>query len=141
MSLPVDKIQTLLLKCYFHFKPNIFLSCDHVTSHQTALFYVEVPRAHQEMMACPVIPDREERRCGQFCPQVVTRTSSSVCMCECSFCSFVHSGGLGGILFLCCLLCSALLLPLLWKPLMGVVTEDTADAPAAHHLQSAAYLD
>ena len=30
-------------------------------------------------------------------------------------------------------LSSALLLPLLWTPLMGVVTENTADAPAAHH--------
>ena len=33
--------------------------------------------------------------------------------------------------------CSSPLSPLLWKPLMGVVTEDIADTPAAHHLQSA----
>ena len=32
----------LLLKWYFHFKPNVFLSRDHVTSRQTALFDVEV---------------------------------------------------------------------------------------------------
>ena len=37
------------------------------------------------------------------------------------------------VLFLCPSLCSALLLALLWKRLMGVVMEDTADAPAAHH--------
>ena len=28
--------ETLLLKWYFHFKPNIFLSCDHVMSRQPA---------------------------------------------------------------------------------------------------------
>ena len=34
--------ETLLLKWYFHFKPNVFLSRDHVTSRQTALFDAEV---------------------------------------------------------------------------------------------------
>ena len=34
--------EALLFKWYFHFKPNVFLSRDHVTSCQTALFEVEV---------------------------------------------------------------------------------------------------
>ena len=32
--------ETLLLKWYFYFKPNVFLSRDHVTSRQPALFEV-----------------------------------------------------------------------------------------------------
>ena len=48
-------------------------------------------------------------------------------------------GVLGGFCFVSVSVCSSL--PLLWKLLGGVVTEEIADAPEAPHRQSLTYLD
>ena len=53
--------ETLLLKWYFHFKPNVFLSRDHVTSRQTALFDVEVRH-------CCFLASSADRKSGRTLP-------------------------------------------------------------------------
>ena len=53
--------ETLLLKWYFHFKPNVFLSRDHVTSRQTALFDVEVRH-------CCFLASSADRKSGRVLP-------------------------------------------------------------------------